>query len=78
LNIIGSILELARWLDWIYMNILYPLIVEQNAIQKRIFKVLKEVSNCMRSNLVTRAHVGIMGIMVEEIQEKCSKIASIG
>ncbi len=57
------------------MNILYPLIVEQNAIQKRIFKVLKEVSNCMRSNLVTRAHVGIM---VEEIQEKCSKIASIG
>ncbi len=46
--------------------------------RKWIFKVLKEVSNCMRSNLVTRAHVGIIGIMVEEIQKTCSKSASIG
>jgi hypothetical protein len=37
LNAIGSILELARWRDWI-MNILYPLIVEQNAIENRILK----------------------------------------
>jgi hypothetical protein len=35
---IGSILELARWLHWIYENILYPLIVEQNAIENEFLK----------------------------------------